>query len=584
MPPVPSAGPMPGSDGPSQLAPGTMRRALRHVGSASTPRDRRRAREPRAHPPDVPPAPARAPERGRPWPSCAAGPRRAGRARCGCATTSSGTAPPSRPSVRWGWRPPPPAGPPSGRASCNCPCATRRRWPRRPPPSPTCRGAGSCSASASAPTPVSTTPPGVDFAGRGRRLDEGIDTLRRSWAVSPGQRYAQLPAVGPVPVWIGGSSEAALRRAARRGDGWIPLFVPPRRLRGRPRPTRQGGRAGRARSRHGGARHGGIRVGGRPGAAERRTLVDGFALRPPGTLLRETPGGRRRPAVRPALARFAEAGAQHVAVFVTSDDPLVQFEDLAGEFAGLVASRSARPPRPGRDERGGAGPPAPRRAVRSGSARWCRPHAGHRSKTRFGGEVVMRQDVSIVGIGMTPMDRRDLTPDVMAGQAVRAALDDAGLSPGDVGLVIAANALGGRLCDQGCIRGQSWLRHVDLGHHRCRQRGQLLCRRLFGDAPRRAGRPGGTVSGARRGRREDVDRPPGRDHRRDRGRVALRRAGRVARPPRQRRRQRAHGPQRHLGPPSDRGAGHDSAPDRGGGGQSPPVPGRATPWPSSSLR
>ena len=51
----------------------------------------------------------------------------------------------------------------------------------------------------------------------------------------------------------------------------------------------------------------------------------------------------------------------------------------------------------------------------------------------------------------------------MASQAVRAALDDAGLSPGDVGLVIAANALGGRLCDQGCIRGQSWLRDVDLG-------------------------------------------------------------------------------------------------------------------------
>jgi acetyl-CoA acetyltransferase len=73
------------------------------------------------------------------------------------------------------------------------------------------------------------------------------------------------------------------------------------------------------------------------------------------------------------------------------------------------------------------------------------------------------QDVSIVGIGMTPMDRRDQTPETMAAQAVRAALDDAGLSPGDVGLVISANALGGRLCDQGCIRGQSWLRQVDLG-------------------------------------------------------------------------------------------------------------------------
>jgi acetyl-CoA acetyltransferase len=64
---------------------------------------------------------------------------------------------------------------------------------------------------------------------------------------------------------------------------------------------------------------------------------------------------------------------------------------------------------------------------------------------------------------MTPMDRRDLTPRAMAGRAVTAALADAGLSPADVGLVVAANALGGRLNDQGCIRGQSWLRDVELG-------------------------------------------------------------------------------------------------------------------------
>jgi len=64
---------------------------------------------------------------------------------------------------------------------------------------------------------------------------------------------------------------------------------------------------------------------------------------------------------------------------------------------------------------------------------------------------------------MTPMDRRDLAPEAMASQAVRSALADAGLSATDVGLVISANALGGRLCDQGCIRGQSWLRDVDLG-------------------------------------------------------------------------------------------------------------------------
>jgi len=71
--------------------------------------------------------------------------------------------------------------------------------------------------------------------------------------------------------------------------------------------------------------------------------------------------------------------------------------------------------------------------------------------------------VSIVGVGMTPLDRRDLSPEAMATQAATAALADAGLSPTDVGLVIVANALGGRLCDQGCIRGQSWLRQVGLG-------------------------------------------------------------------------------------------------------------------------
>jgi acetyl-CoA acetyltransferase len=74
------------------------------------------------------------------------------------------------------------------------------------------------------------------------------------------------------------------------------------------------------------------------------------------------------------------------------------------------------------------------------------------------------QDVSIVGVGMTAMDRRDLTPEALAREAVRDALADAGLSPGDIGLVVVANALGGRLCDQGCIRGQSWLRDAGLGN------------------------------------------------------------------------------------------------------------------------
>jgi acetyl-CoA acetyltransferase len=75
----------------------------------------------------------------------------------------------------------------------------------------------------------------------------------------------------------------------------------------------------------------------------------------------------------------------------------------------------------------------------------------------------LRHGVRIVGVGITPMDRRDQSPEAMACRVVADALADAGLAAGQVGLVVVANALGGRLNDQGCIRGQSWLRAAGLG-------------------------------------------------------------------------------------------------------------------------
>jgi acetyl-CoA acetyltransferase len=69
----------------------------------------------------------------------------------------------------------------------------------------------------------------------------------------------------------------------------------------------------------------------------------------------------------------------------------------------------------------------------------------------------------VIGVGMTPMDRRDKTPEEMARHAVSAALADAGIEPAHVALVVFANALAGRLSDQGCIRGQSWLRDAGFG-------------------------------------------------------------------------------------------------------------------------
>ena len=70
--------------------------------------------------------------------------------------------------------------------------------------------------------------------------------------------------------------------------------------------------------------------------------------------------------------------------------------------------------------------------------------------------------MAILGTGMTDMSRRDLALDTMAYEVVHEALGDAGVSPHELGLVIVGNAMAGRLSDQGCVRGQTWLRKAGL--------------------------------------------------------------------------------------------------------------------------
>ena len=72
---------------------------------------------------------------------------------------------------------------------------------------------------------------GVDFATRGRRFDEMIEVLRAVWRGDTFEHHGRFFDYGPlqmspaprapIPIWIGGRSDAALRRAARVGDGWI---------------------------------------------------------------------------------------------------------------------------------------------------------------------------------------------------------------------------------------------------------------------------------------------------------------------------------------------------------------------------
>ena len=70
--------------------------------------------------------------------------------------------------------------------------------------------------------------------------------------------------------------------------------------------------------------------------------------------------------------------------------------------------------------------------------------------------------IAILGTGMTDMGRRDQALDVMAYEVAHEALGDAGIAPHELGLIVVGNAMAGRLSDQGCIRGQTWLRKAGL--------------------------------------------------------------------------------------------------------------------------
>lgn len=78
---------------------------------------------------------------------------------------------------------------------------------------------------------------GMDFATRGKREDAQIPVLRKLWTeelVEHEDEFHSLPGVGlspmpvqrSIPLYVGGTSDPALRRAARLGDGWLPQSEP----------------------------------------------------------------------------------------------------------------------------------------------------------------------------------------------------------------------------------------------------------------------------------------------------------------------------------------------------------------------
>jgi probable F420-dependent oxidoreductase len=82
--------------------------------------------------------------------------------------------------------------------------------------------------------PVEFEALGMSFANRARRFEEQIAVMRRLWTervVTFEGRYHTLRAAGinpqpvqrPLPIWIGASAEAAVKRACTIAEGYLPL-------------------------------------------------------------------------------------------------------------------------------------------------------------------------------------------------------------------------------------------------------------------------------------------------------------------------------------------------------------------------
>jgi probable F420-dependent oxidoreductase len=172
---------------------------------------------------------------------------------------------------------------------------------------------------------------GVSKAERAGRTDEAIQVMRRLWtedAVSHRGQYFTLEGVSirprPVqkalPVWIGGRTEAAMRRVARLGDGWLVSQATPAEV-----------------------RHGIARINAMAAESGREVEQDHF-----GVLFTYCIAASREEARRMAEPhlRFMrkDVDPSQVAIFGTPDDLVARINAYVAAGATKFVARAACPP------------------------------------------------------------------------------------------------------------------------------------------------------------------------------------------------------------------------------------------------
>lgn len=218
---------------------------------------------------------------------------------------------------------------------------------------------------------------GADYHRRGHQLDLDVATLRALWArgvdsgtaddrgdaregsaCEPSEQandsdgpgpYHQLPAGIDVPIWFGGSSAASMARTAAVGDGWLPLFVAPDQYPGALADLRQRCEAGgRDPASVVPATVAFVSVAGSTASVDAARdsgtqWMSSLYRVPAKAFTRHLVCGTARDCAH-TLSRWLDAGADHLAVFVTTDDPLVPFEDLSAELHHLLEPSGAPGP------------------------------------------------------------------------------------------------------------------------------------------------------------------------------------------------------------------------------------------------
>jgi alkanesulfonate monooxygenase SsuD/methylene tetrahydromethanopterin reductase-like flavin-dependent oxidoreductase (luciferase family) len=141
------------------------------------------------------------------------------------------------------------------------------------------------------------------------------------------------PPSPPVPLWFGGSSEAARRRAAAVGDGWIPLFLTPDDYRASlislRRETEEAGRDPESVT---AAVVVFACVGDDDAPARGAEWLSNMYRLPPKAFLRHLAAGSPD-ACADRLRLYAEAGARHIVVMVAGSPAVEHFRPLRAAFA-----------------------------------------------------------------------------------------------------------------------------------------------------------------------------------------------------------------------------------------------------------